>query len=55
MNEVITESLVATLSEKCKELYETIDNIKAEVKKMDTLITRREVLEVIDRCLGDKE
>ena len=31
-----------------------IENIIAEVKKMDTLITRSEVLEVIDNCIkGD--
>ena len=33
-----------------------IDDIKAEVAKMDTLITRSEVLEVIDKCIeGRKE
>ena len=33
-----------------------LEQIRAEVKKMDTLITRSEVLEVIDNCMkGEHE
>ena len=32
-----------------------IEQIRAEVKKMDTLITRSEVLEVIDKCMGENK
>ena len=28
-----------------------IEDIRTEIKKMDTLITRSEVLEVIDKCI----
>lgn len=39
--------------EMCK--VNVLEQIIAEIKQMDTLITRSEVLEVIDKCLGDKE
>ena len=38
------------------ELKDFIADLKAEVKKMDTLITKTEVLEVIDKVLkGDSD
>ena len=38
-----------------EELNEFIEDLRFEIKRMDTLITKSEVLEVIDRCLGASE
>ena len=37
--------------DKAFKALEILENIKEEVAKMDTLITRSEVLEVIDKCM----